>query len=121
MYSYQPTTDGGASWTSVLGVTSYAFTSADATTAAAVTDAPTTGQKLVITDIIASSDTAMFLLFHEESTAGNLFFKVFIPANGTVQITPRGKVKLTTVNKKLMVDASAAGNIAITVLYYSEI
>jgi hypothetical protein len=114
------TKDGGPGWTTVLGVAGVAFTSADATTAAAVTDVPTTGQKLVITDIVASSDTAMFLLFHEESTAGNLYFKVFLPANGTVQITPRSKVKLHTINKKLMVDASAAGNIAVTATYYSE-
>jgi hypothetical protein len=113
--------DGGPGWTSVYGVAGIAFTSADATTAAAVTDAPTTGQKLVIVDLVASSDTAMFLLFHEESTAGTVIFKVFIPANGTIQITPRGKIKLPTVNKKLMVDASAAGNVAVTATYYSEV
>lgn len=113
------TKDAGPNWTSSFGVSSAVFTSADATTAAAVTDAPTSGQKLVITDIIASSDTAMFLLFQEE-TSGTVIFKVFLPANGTVQITPRGKVKLATANKKLMVDASVAGNIAVTALYYSE-
>lgn len=114
------TTDGGPAWASVFGVSGIAFTSSDAQTAAAVTDAPTSGQKLVIVDLVISSDTAMFLIFHEESTAGTVIFKVFIPANGTIQITPRGKVKLPTVNKKLMVDASAAGNIAVTATYYSE-
>ena len=112
--------DGGPGWTTTLGVAGVAFTSADATTAAAVTDAPTTGKKLVITDLIVSTDTAMFLLFHEQDSASNLYFKVFVPANGTVQITPRSKIKLHTINKKLMVDASAAGNIAVTATYYSE-
>lgn len=115
------TKDAGAAWASVLGVAGVAFTSADATTAAAVTDAPTGGQKLVITDIIVSSDTAMFLIFHEESTAGTIIWKVFLPANGSAQFTPRGKIKLPTVDKKLMVDASAAGNISVTALYYSEV
>jgi hypothetical protein len=113
------TTDNGPAWTTVLGVTSAVVTSADATTATAVTAAPTSGQKLVITDIIASSDTAMFLLFQEE-TSGTVLFKIWLPANGTVQLTPRGKVKLATADKKLLVDASATGNIAVTALYYSE-
>jgi hypothetical protein len=113
------TTDGGPAWTSVFGVSGAAKVSADLTTAAAVTDAPTSGQKIVIVDIVASSDTAMNLLFEEE-TSGTDIFKVFVPANGTVQITPRGKVKLATANKKLTGKASVAGNVAITVTYYSE-
>jgi hypothetical protein len=100
-------------------VSGAAKVSADLTTAAAVTDAPTSGQKIVIVDIVASSDTAMNLLFEEE-TSGTDIFKVFVPANGTVQITPRGKVKLATANKKLTGKASVAGNVAITVTYYSE-
>ena len=89
------------------------------TTAAALTAAPTSGQKLIIVDIIASSDTAMNILFEEE-TSGTDIFKVFLPANGTVQITPRGKVKLATADKKLTGKASVAGNVAFTVTYYSE-
>lgn len=111
--------DGGPGWTSSFGVSSAVVTSADATGIVSVTDAPTSGQKLVITDIIASADTAMFLTFQCETT-GTVIFKVFLPANGTVQITPRGKVKLATADKKLQVDASVAGNIAVTVCYYSE-
>lgn len=114
------TRDAGAGWTSVFGVAGVAFTSADATTAAAVTDAPTSGQKLVITDIMVSSDTAMFVIFHEESTAGTIFFKVWVAANGFVQITPRSKLKLPTADKKLMVDASVAGNISVSAIYHSE-
>lgn len=114
------TKDGGPNWTSVFGVSSAAVVSADMTTAAAVTDAPTGGQKLVIVDIVASTDTAMSLLFEEE-TSGTDIFKVFVPANGTVQITPRGKIKLATANKKLTAKASVAGNVAFTVSYFSEV
>ena len=115
-----PASDAGPSWNSSFGVAGVAFASADAQTAAAVTDAPESGERLVITDLIVSSDTDLALTFHEESTAATVIFKVYIPANGTIQITPRGKVKLPTVNKKLMVDASAAGNITVTAVYYSE-
>ncbi len=113
------TLDGGPNWTSVFGVSSAAVVSADMTTAAAVTAAPTSGQKLVIVDIVVSTDTAMFILFAEE-TSGTVIFKIFLPADGTVQITPRGKVKLATANKKLTAKASVAGNVAITTTYYSE-
>ncbi len=43
------------------------------------------------------------------------------PANGTVQWTPRSKVKLPTVNKRLMAKASVTGNVGITANYYSEV
>jgi len=113
------TKDDGPGWTSAFGVSSAAVVSADMTTAAALTDAPTGGQKLVIVDIIASTDTAMNILFEEE-TSGTDIFKIFLPANGTVQITPRGKVKLATADKKLTGKASVAGNVGITVTYFSE-
>ena len=115
----QPATDGGPSWTSSYGVSSAAVVSADMTTAAAVTDAPTGGQKIVVDDIVVSTDTAMNILFECE-TSGVDIFKVFLPANGSAQITPRGKVKLATADKKLTAKASVAGNVAVTVTYHSE-
>ena len=113
------TKDGGPVWTSLFGVASVAVVSADMTTAAVVTSVPTAGQKIVITDIVVSADTPMSVLFEEE-TSGTDIFKVFIPANGTVQITTRGVVKLATADKRLTAKASVAGNIAVTVCYYSE-
>ncbi|MCL5111246.1 MAG: hypothetical protein M1401_20700 [Chloroflexi bacterium] len=114
------TTDAGPAWTASLGVAGAAVTSANASAAdLAVTDAPTAGQKMVITDVVASADTAMNLSFKEE-TSGTLILKLFLPANGSAQITPRGKMKLATADKKMVVRASVAGNIAVTVSYYSE-
>jgi hypothetical protein len=114
------TTDAGASWTTSVGVTGAAVTSADASAAdAAVTDAPTSGQKIVVDDIICSSDTKLALSFKEE-TSGTLLAKIFLPADGSAQLTTRGKLKLATADRKLVVRASAAGNIAVTVLYHSE-
>jgi hypothetical protein len=111
--------DAGLAQNGSFGVSGAAVVSADMTTAAAVTDAPTSGEKLVIVDIVASADTAMNLLFEEE-TSGTDILKVFIPANGVVQITPRGKIKLATANKRLTCKASVSGNVAVTVTYYSE-
>lgn len=111
--------DAGLAQANSFGVSGAAVVSADMTTAAAVTDAPATGKKLVIVDIIVSAGTAMNVLFEEE-TSGTDIFKVFIPANGTVHIKPRGKVKLATAGKKLTAKASVSGNVAITTTYYDE-
>lgn len=109
------TKDNGPQWTSVYTYT----TSADMSTAANITAAPTGGQKLVITDILLSADTAMLMEFKEE-TSGTVIGAVRIPADGIVQITPRSKWKLPVADKKLQGDSDASGNVYITVFYYSE-
>lgn len=115
-----PASDNGPGWTQVFGVSGARFTSADATTAAAATDAPTSGQKLVIDDIIFSvGATAMQVDFQIE-TAATVFMTFYCPANTSYQFTPRGKMKLATADKKLMIKASVAGNVACTVFYHSE-
>ena len=107
--------DDGPSWGS-----SYTYTtSADMTTAADLTAAPTTGKYLCITDIIVSSDTQMLFVFQEE-TSGTVIGAVRLPADGTVQLTPRSLWKLPVADKKLQGDASAAGNVYVTVFYHSE-
>ena len=115
-----PASDNGPGWTQVFGVSGARFTSADASTAAAVTDAPTSGQKLVIDDIVfAVGSTAMQVDFQIE-TAATVFLTFYCAANTLMQFTPRGKFKLPTADKKLMVKASVAGNVAVTVFYHSE-
>jgi len=109
------TTDAGIASTSVVTYTA----SADMSTAAAITAAPTGGQKIVVDDIIFSTDTAMSFEFEEE-TSGTVFAKVYVPANGTVCLTTRGKLKLATADKRLFGDASVSGNVAVTVIYHSE-
>jgi len=112
--------DGGPGWESVFGVSGARFTSANqSASAASVTNAPTTGQKLVITDVLISVDTAMRVDLKEE-TSGTVLASLYLPANGTVQFTPRGKLKLATVNKKLQLQTTVSGNVATTVFYYSE-
>ncbi len=107
--------DNGPYW-----VSSYTYTtSADMQTAADITAAPTSGQKLVITDIILSSDTQMLFQFLEE-TSGTAIGAVRLPADGTVQLTPRSAWKLPVADKKLQGDAGASGNVYVSVFYYSE-
>ncbi len=114
------TLDAGPAWTTAFGVGGTRFTSADQSAGvAAVTSAPTTGQKLVITDIEISVDTAMRLDFKEE-TSGTVVATIYMAANTTVNLCTRSKRKLATANKKLMVQTSAAGNISVGAFYFSE-
>lgn len=114
------TMDAGTAFTTSLGVSGARVTSADQSAAAAsITDAPTSGQKIVVDDILFSSDTALRLDFSEE-TSGTILFSVYTSAGSSGQFTPRGKLKLATANKKLQWRASAAGNITVTPLYHSE-
>lgn len=112
-------TDNGPAWTSSFGVTGSAVQSANITGTTVITDVPTSGQKLVITDVLLSTDTAMNILLAEE-TSGMPIAKIYLPTNGTVQWTPRSKMKLPTANKRLTAKASVTGNVGITAQYYSE-
>lgn len=114
--------DGGPAWASAHGVSAAPFTSADQhTTPASVTDAPTSGQKLVITDIFVSVDTAMSVTFKCETSGAVIAGPFYLPANGSLQLTPRSKAwKLATADKKLQVLTSVAGNVMVDAHYYSE-
>ena len=104
-----------------FGIAGARFTSADQSGGvAAVTDAPTTGQKLVVTGILVSADTAMRADFSEE-TSGTIVASIYVAANASGQWQPQGKVKLVTANKKLMVRTSASGNVSVTACYHSEV
>ena len=94
--------DAGPNWDSVFGVSGARFTSANQSgSAAAVTDAPTTGKKLVVDDLIISVDTNLTVTFTEE-TAGTVLMSLYILANSVVQITTRGKLKIATVESIAM-------------------
>lgn len=110
-----PTSDNGPAWTPAYLHTA----SADASSGADVTAAPTTGQKIVIDDVIVSTGAALTVTFEEE-TSGTDVLKLYMAENGIAQMTPRGKIKLATADKKLRVITSGAGAVAVTVCYHSE-
>jgi hypothetical protein len=112
-------TRAGYNWTTVFGVSSAVFISADASTAAAVTDAPSAGQKLVIDSVIISSAAALTIDLESETAAVKIA-QFYMAAASTVVFEPTGKVKLAVADKKLMVKASGAGAIAVTAVYHSE-
>jgi len=106
--------DGGPSQTLTRTYT----TSADMTTAADITPAPGSGEKIHALDILVSSDTQMLFSVQMETSA-NVLAAVRLPEDGTVQITLRGEIVADAANKKLQGKASAAGNVYITAVTYS--
>jgi hypothetical protein len=107
--------DAGVSWVPVQSYT----TSADMSTAAAITPAPTAGQKVIADDILVSAGAAMEFSIQMETTA-TVLCSVFIPANGTVPITLCNKVRGDTVDKKLFGKASVAGQVRVFTSIHSE-
>lgn len=114
------TLDAGPSWTSKSGVNGETVTSANATsTPLVVTDAPATGQKIVLDDIEISSDTKTLVTLR--TTTGNKKLGQYrIPADGFLQVTTRGKKKAPTANQTLEVITADAANIYVTATYHSE-
>ena len=114
------TKDGGAGWTSSFGVSGARVISADASGSdVAITAAPASGQKLVITDVLVSVPSALRVDLKEE-TSGTVLATAYLPDNGTWQFTPRGQFKLATADKRLMIGTSAAGTVTATAFYFSE-
>lgn len=115
------TLDKGPANTMLFGLGSVRFQSSDQSAApAAVTNAPPASEYLVVTDITVSVDTAMTVNFSEE-TSGDVLLTLYMPETGSLQFTPRGKIKLKTAGKRLMVQTSASGNIAVTANYHFEV
>lgn len=71
---YHMSLDGGPGWVAIQTYT----TSADMTTATALTVAPTSGQKIVIDDILVSTAVAMEFTLQEETSA-TVFSSFFLP------------------------------------------
>jgi hypothetical protein len=94
-------------------------TSADARVATNITEAPESGKKIVLVDLIISSLVALVVTISEE-TSGTVFAKFFTGATSTVQFSPRGFLKCDTADKKLQVTADIAGSLAVTAIHFSE-
>lgn len=113
--------DAGPFWTSKHGVNNLPYSNNSGTSAQSVTDAPTTGQKIVVTDIFLSVDTACNVTFQEQTSGTVITGPYYCPANSVIQLTPRSKAwKLPTANRTLQVIASVATKIMVDAHYYSE-
>lgn len=108
------TKDNGPHWTPTR-----TYTAISSATTTDITVAPTSGQKIVLDDLIISADAAQTVSLVEE-TSGTVFAKFFIPANGTIQITPRDGLKAAVADKKLRVTTTSTANTSITACYHSE-
>ena len=86
-----------------------------------VTLAPTTGQKLVITDLTVSVATVPQTVTFTEENTETVFLTLYMAANSTVTVSPRALFKLNTINKRLQVQTSVSGKISVLAFYRSEV
>lgn len=116
------TKDDGPNWASVWGVSDAPVASADMSSATNVSDAPTSGQKIVIDDVILTNRTtgALECTLTCETTGAVVMGPLQVPANSSIQITLRGKRKLATADKKVKATWSAAGNVNVLIGFHSE-
>lgn len=92
----------------------------DGSTPFNITNTIPTRKKAVITDLIISVDTACHVTVQME-TSENVLAGFHMPANGTVQITPRGYLKADTPAKKIQVVTDVAAAIDVTCCYFKEL
>jgi len=112
-----PTRDAGPAWTPVRAMKN----SSDLTTISDLTVAPTSGQKLVLDDLLISVGSVAMTLTFTEETSSTVLLKLFMPAtSGAQQITLRNGLKVPTADKKIRVQASAAGDVFIHASHHSE-
>ena len=115
------TTDSGPSWVSSHGIGGSPVVLASGSVLTNVTDAPTSGQKLVITDLIISTSTAMQVTFKCETTNAPIIGPLDLSASVPLQLTTRSKAwKLATADKHLQILTSVSGSIMIDPHYFSE-
>lgn len=106
--------------TNPLGRLTHTYTSsADMSTAAAITAAPTSGQKIVVHSVIIGGGSAAGEYRIEEETSATVYASVFLDVNHSIQLTFPGGIKLATADKKLF-GKSPAGTVRFTVQYESE-
>jgi hypothetical protein len=112
--------DAGCAWTSIYGVSGAGVTSANASsTPLVVTDSPGASNKIVLDDLLISTDTVMLVTIRT-TTGAIVLARLYLAAYSPVQVTFRGKVKTPTVNQTIEILTSTAGNIAATAIYHVE-
>jgi hypothetical protein len=92
----------------------------DLSSATAVTAAPPTLMKWVLTDIIISTASAAEVHIEEETSGTTVFGPILMPANGYAQFTPRAPLKHSAAAKKFLAHSSDANHVTVQVGGYLE-
>lgn len=112
--------DNGSFWRTYWGVSGAPITHSNAVSGVIVTDAPESGKHLMIDDVLLSCSVAMAVTLQEEGTSVAMFPVQYLPAQTSLQLTPRGRRLLPTSNARLQVLTSVSGQFSIGVAYHSE-
>lgn len=98
----------------------YTYTTNAAPTPVSITDVPTSGNKVVLTDVYVSVDTTCTVTIQMETSA-NVIAGAFMPSYSTVPFTLRGYLKGDTAGKRIQIRTSIANvKVAVTAVYFYE-
>ncbi len=111
------TKDAGVSWSASQQYSSFE----NLTTAASISGPPAEGQRVFADDILVSSGSAGFEFTVQEETSASVVASIFLPENGTAQITLRDGLWLPNADKRLYGKTSASGDCRVVVKYHSEV
>lgn len=107
--------DDGPKWTS----TQQYSTSADASsTPLAITGTPTSGKRIVIDDLLISTNTALTLTIR--TSTPTTFAIIHVQASSPVQLTFRNGLSAPAIDVAAQILTSASGTICVTCSYHSE-
>lgn len=107
--------DAGPYWDAIQQYSS----SADASsTALDITAASEAGKRVVIDDILISTDKDLALTIRTKGRT--IFAKLYCFAYAPIQLTFRNGLRSPDQNQAVQILASASGNIAVTTSYHSE-
>lgn len=102
--------------------TTYTTTTTTANTAFDITPAPTSGQKIVLVDLLISVNTNCLLLLKDNNATPATYLGTYMTASAGVDaIIPRAHIKCATADKKFqLVTSTSSVTVQVTANWYSE-
>lgn len=116
-----PSLDAGHWFATQRGVNGLPVPSDDARSGGIfISDSPTTGQRIVLHDLLLSVEGDATVTIFEETTGTVIHGPLYLAARTTLQLTLRGKTKLPTADKRLKLVTAEEVNLSAEAIYHSE-
>jgi hypothetical protein len=110
--------DAGPEWATLHKIVN----SADMSAPTPVCDTPGGGLCFVLVDLVISTDTPLSVTLTEETSGTVLGGPYYLPANSTMQLTPRSEgAKTAVATKRVMAQANRAGHVTVETFGYTEV
>jgi hypothetical protein len=102
------------------GVATLPITSSNFVSGITVTDAPATGKKLMISEVVVSCNTANAVTLKETTTGTVLFGPVYLAANAIFHFKPLAGWACSSADQAISAFTTTTGNCMVDVCYFSQ-